>query len=178
MILLTVLSLNIFGDGLRDALDPRSKVRLEAHAGMVEPRAGARSDLMMPASSSGAWSGWCSSSSPSRSSSSSIFNVIPNSPPAQRLAGKNATPTLVKSIEEEWGFDESLPEQYVTMMKKVFTGELISYAPRLTVERPDRRRDPGDALAGIGAGDHLALLRDAVRLPLGDHGPAAGSTGS
>ena len=33
MILLTVLSLNIVGDGLRDALDPRSKVRLEAHAG-------------------------------------------------------------------------------------------------------------------------------------------------
>ncbi len=37
MILLTVLSLNIVGDGLRDALDPRSKVRLEAHSGMVEP---------------------------------------------------------------------------------------------------------------------------------------------
>jgi peptide/nickel transport system permease protein len=37
MILLTVLSLNIIGDGLRDALDPRSKVRVEAHAGTVEP---------------------------------------------------------------------------------------------------------------------------------------------
>ena len=37
MILLTVLSLNVFGDGLRDALDPKSKVRLEAHAGMAEP---------------------------------------------------------------------------------------------------------------------------------------------
>jgi peptide/nickel transport system permease protein len=38
MIMLTVLSLNIIGDGLRDALDPRSKVRLEAHTGMVEPK--------------------------------------------------------------------------------------------------------------------------------------------
>jgi len=38
MIMLTVLALNIVGDGLRDALDPRSKVRLEAHAGMVEPK--------------------------------------------------------------------------------------------------------------------------------------------
>ncbi len=38
MILLTVLSLNVFGDGLRDALDPRSKVRLEAHAGLPEPK--------------------------------------------------------------------------------------------------------------------------------------------
>jgi peptide/nickel transport system permease protein len=38
MILLTVLSLNVFGDGIRDALDPKSKVRLEAHAGMAEPQ--------------------------------------------------------------------------------------------------------------------------------------------
>jgi peptide/nickel transport system permease protein len=28
-IVLTVLALNIFGDGLRDALDPRAKVRIE-----------------------------------------------------------------------------------------------------------------------------------------------------
>lgn len=37
MLLLTVLSINVFGDGLRDALDPKSKVRLEAHAGIAEP---------------------------------------------------------------------------------------------------------------------------------------------
>ena len=29
MIVLTVLSLNVFGDGVRDALDPRAKIRLE-----------------------------------------------------------------------------------------------------------------------------------------------------
>jgi peptide/nickel transport system permease protein len=40
MIFLTVLSLNVFGDCLRDALDPRSKVGLEAHAGVFEPEAG------------------------------------------------------------------------------------------------------------------------------------------
>jgi peptide/nickel transport system permease protein len=28
-IAITVLSLNVFGDGLRDALDPRAKVRIE-----------------------------------------------------------------------------------------------------------------------------------------------------
>ena len=38
MILLTVLSLNVFGDGLRDALDPKSKVRLEAAPGMSSRR--------------------------------------------------------------------------------------------------------------------------------------------
>jgi hypothetical protein len=36
-----VLSLNVFGDGLRDALDPRSKVRLEARAGRAEPEGAA-----------------------------------------------------------------------------------------------------------------------------------------
>lgn len=36
-ILLTVLSVNIFGDGLRDALDPKSKVRFEARAGATDP---------------------------------------------------------------------------------------------------------------------------------------------
>ncbi|HWO17069.1 MAG TPA: ABC transporter permease, partial [Solirubrobacterales bacterium] len=40
MILLTVLSLNVFGDGLREALDPKSKVELEAHAGTFEPERG------------------------------------------------------------------------------------------------------------------------------------------
>ena len=28
MLVLTVLSINVFGDGLRDALDPRAKVRI------------------------------------------------------------------------------------------------------------------------------------------------------
>ncbi|MGE5283044.1 MAG: ABC transporter permease [Chloroflexota bacterium] len=33
MILLTVLAVNVFADGLRDALDPKSKARIEAHSG-------------------------------------------------------------------------------------------------------------------------------------------------
>jgi peptide/nickel transport system permease protein len=59
-----------------------------------------------------------------------IFNVVPNSDPAARMAGKNATPQLIASINEEWGFNDSLPQQYVTMMKKVFSGDLISYEGR------------------------------------------------
>ena len=81
-----------------------------------------------------------------------IFNVIPNSPPAQRLAGKNATPTLVKSIEQEWGFDESLPKQYVTMMKRVFTGELIQYSPRVPVDDRIKEGIPATLSLSIGAG--------------------------
>jgi peptide/nickel transport system permease protein len=29
MLTLTVLALNVFGDGVRDALDPRAKIRVE-----------------------------------------------------------------------------------------------------------------------------------------------------
>jgi peptide/nickel transport system permease protein len=39
MIMLTVLSLNIVGDGLRDALDPRSKIKADVHAGIIETEA-------------------------------------------------------------------------------------------------------------------------------------------
>ena len=80
-----------------------------------------------------------------------VFNVIPNSNPAERLAGKNATPVLVKSIEEEWGFDKSLPEQYVTMMKKVFNGELTSYSPRIPVDERIAEGIPATLSLSIGA---------------------------
>jgi peptide/nickel transport system permease protein len=63
-----------------------------------------------------------------------IFNVIPNSDPAQSMAGKRATPQLIASINEEWGFNDSLPQQYVTMMKKIFSGEVISYEGREPVD--------------------------------------------
>jgi peptide/nickel transport system permease protein len=80
-----------------------------------------------------------------------IFNVIPNSPPAERLAGKNATPELVKSIEEEWGFDESLPQQYLSMMEKVFTGELTSYQPEIPVSEQIIEGLPATLSLSIGA---------------------------
>lgn len=62
-----------------------------------------------------------------------IFNVIPGSDPAPRIAGKNATPQLIAQVEETWGFDESLPVQYWTMMKLFFSGELVSYSSQLNV---------------------------------------------
>ena len=80
-----------------------------------------------------------------------IFNVIPNSDPAQRLAGKNATPTLVKSIEEDWGFDEPLPVQYFETMKKIFTGELISYSESANVDEKIVEGIPATFSLCIGA---------------------------
>jgi peptide/nickel transport system permease protein len=63
-----------------------------------------------------------------------VFNVIPNSDPALRMAGRNPTPQLVASITEEWGFDESLPQQYLTMMGNILSGDVVSYANRENVD--------------------------------------------
>jgi len=80
-----------------------------------------------------------------------IFNVIPNSDPALRMAGKNPTPTLVANITEEWGFDESLPQQYLTMMKKIFSGDLISYEGRENVDERIAEGIPATLSLCIGA---------------------------
>ena len=56
-----------------------------------------------------------------------IFFLIPGGEPEVRMAGKNPRPELLAAIREEWGFDDSIFVQYGNMMKKLFTGELISY---------------------------------------------------
>ena len=77
-----------------------------------------------------------------------IFNVIPNGDPAVRIAGRNSTETAVRAIREEWGFDKPVYVQYLTTMKKVFTGDLISY-----YNAPERGRgDPQGLPAHPGAG--------------------------
>lgn len=62
-----------------------------------------------------------------------IFNIIPGGDPAVRMAGKNPTDAQIAAIRRDWGFNDSLPQQYVTMMKKVFSGDLISYSNRENV---------------------------------------------
>jgi peptide/nickel transport system permease protein len=80
-----------------------------------------------------------------------IFNVIPNSDPAANIAGKNKTPELIANIKKEFGFDKSLPVQYVTMMKKIFTGDLISYSSRLNVDQQIIKGIPASFSVCIGA---------------------------
>jgi len=62
-----------------------------------------------------------------------IFNVIPNGDPAVRMAGKQPTETQIEAIRREWGFDDNIIVQYFTTMKKVFTGDLVSYFTQLPV---------------------------------------------
>jgi peptide/nickel transport system permease protein len=80
-----------------------------------------------------------------------IFNVIPSSDPAAQIAGKNASPELIAQVEETWGFDEPLPEQYLTMMKLVFTGELVSYESQLDVDEEIWKGLPATLSLCIGA---------------------------
>jgi peptide/nickel transport system permease protein len=80
-----------------------------------------------------------------------IFNVIPNGDPAQRMAGRTPTEAEIQRIREEWGFDQSLPVQYVTTMKKVFTGDLVSYFTRLDVGEEILKGIPRTLSLAIGA---------------------------
>jgi peptide/nickel transport system permease protein len=80
-----------------------------------------------------------------------IFNVIPNSDPAQRIAGKNATPQLVANITKDLGLDKPLPQQYLTQMKAIFTGELVSYNSQLNVDEQIVKGIPATFSLCIGA---------------------------
>jgi peptide/nickel transport system permease protein len=80
-----------------------------------------------------------------------IFNVVPATNPAARIAGKNATPQLIKNVEEEWGFDKPLPEQYWTQMKLIFTGKVVSIQSHINVDKRIEEGIPATASLCIGA---------------------------
>jgi peptide/nickel transport system permease protein len=81
-----------------------------------------------------------------------IFNVVPATNPAARIAGKNATPQLIKSVEHEWGFDKALPQQYWTQMKLIFTGKATSYSQaHINVDKRILEGIPATASLCIGA---------------------------
>lgn len=92
-----------------------------------------------------------------------IFNVLPNGDPAERMAGKQPTETQIEAIRQEWGFDEPVYVQYWTTMKKLFTGDMVSYFTQLNVVDEIIRGAPRTFALAIGA----ALLWMAVAIALG-----------
>ncbi|MDQ3849079.1 MAG: ABC transporter permease [Actinomycetota bacterium] len=80
-----------------------------------------------------------------------IFNVIPNSDPALRLAGHNATPGQLATIRRQWGFDRPVYVQYARTMEKVFTGDLVSYANQVDVDREILQDIPRTVSLAVGA---------------------------
>jgi peptide/nickel transport system permease protein len=92
-----------------------------------------------------------------------IFNVIPNSDPAVRMAGRQASQSTINEIRREWNFDDNLVVQYVTTMKMVFSGDLQSYFTQLPVGEEIRKGLPRTLSLAIGA----ALLWMFVAICLG-----------
>jgi len=81
-----------------------------------------------------------------------IFQAIPNGDPAARLAGRTSTPETVAAIRHSWGFDQPIWEQYLTTMKKVFTGEVISYSQQVNVMDQIKQDLPATISLALGAG--------------------------
>jgi peptide/nickel transport system permease protein len=80
-----------------------------------------------------------------------IFNVLPNGDPAERMAGKIPTETNIEAIRQEWGFDEPIYVQYWTTMKKLFTGDMVSYFTQLNVVEEIWKGVPRTFALAIGA---------------------------
>ncbi len=81
-----------------------------------------------------------------------IFQAIPGGDPAQRLAGRLATPQQVQDVRLKWGFDKPVYVQYVKTMKLVVTGKVISYTQQLNVIDQIKQDLPATLSLTIGAG--------------------------
>src|SRR6478736_8261492 len=80
-----------------------------------------------------------------------IFNVIPSADPAVRIAGKNANPALIARVTQDLGLDQPYPVQYLTMMRRIFTGELTSYASSQNVAEQIWKGLPATLSLCVGA---------------------------
>jgi peptide/nickel transport system permease protein len=94
------------------------------------------------------------------------FNVIPNGDPAARIAGRTSTPEEIASIRHDWGFDRGLVVQYLSTMRKVFTGDLVSYYNGLNVGEEIKRGFPRTLALALGA----AVIRMTFAVVLGLYG--------
>jgi peptide/nickel transport system permease protein len=81
-----------------------------------------------------------------------IFIVVPGGDPAQRIAGKNATQQNIINIRHSWGFDQPFYVQYWDMLKKMFSGNLVSYTNQQNVLQQIRQGIPATFSLTIGAG--------------------------
>ena len=84
-----------------------------------------------------------------------IFILVPGGGKrgtAERIAGKNATPALVKSVEHKWGFDRPIYVQYWNMLKRMFSNQLVSYTSQQNVLTQIVQGMPATFSLTIGAG--------------------------
>ena len=92
-----------------------------------------------------------------------IFNVIPNGDPAVNIAGHNANAQQLEIIRHQWGFDQSIPVQYVKTMGRIFSGDLVSYTTQINVLDEIKQDIPHTLSLAIGA----AILWMGVSIAMG-----------
>jgi peptide/nickel transport system permease protein len=80
-----------------------------------------------------------------------IFIVVPGGDPAVRIAGKNANDQLIANVRHTWGFDRPFYTQYGIMMRKMFTGKLVSYTNQTNVVQQIKQGLPATFSLSIGA---------------------------
>jgi peptide/nickel transport system permease protein len=84
-----------------------------------------------------------------------IFIVVPGGGArgtAERIAGKNASPQNITNIEHDWGFDKPFYTQYWILLKKMFSGSLVSYTSQQNVLSQIEQGIPATFSLTIGAG--------------------------
>jgi len=87
-----------------------------------------------------------------------LMRLIPGDP-AVIIAGENATPEMLQQIREEFALDKPLAIQYVTFMKNLLSGKVVSIKTR----RPVFEELFPRFLNTI----HLTLFSMAIAIPLG-----------
>jgi peptide/nickel transport system permease protein len=79
-----------------------------------------------------------------------LFTAIPH--PELQIAGRFPTAATLAHIRHQWGFDQPVYERYLTIMKLVFTGQIISYTQQVNVVQQLWILLPVTASLAIGAG--------------------------
>lgn len=79
-----------------------------------------------------------------------LFTAIPH--PELQFAGRFPTAATLAHIRHQWGFDQPVYERYFTVMKLVFTGQIISYTQQINVVHELWILLPVTASLAIGAG--------------------------
>lgn len=92
-----------------------------------------------------------------------IFQVIPNGDPALRIAGRGASQETLAAVTRTYGLDQPVWVQYLTLMKNVFTGSVVSYSNNGNVVDQIRNGLPATFSLALGA----ALLWMALAIVIG-----------
>ena len=81
-----------------------------------------------------------------------IFFKIPGGDPATRIAGRTATQANITAIRDKLGLDQNIFVQWWSMMKQLFSGQLISYYDGTNVVDQIKQGLPATFSLAIGAG--------------------------